>query len=343
MFECPTDGTTMLGEATGGDQCPRCHGSLVGGAWLEQGGIDSSIEIVDDPSSPLLLEVYKCPECERSMAPHFIQGTKVALWRCPGCARLWLPKGVRASIERIRLKRAREEAFASLPEHERKDVVRDIVESQRGPDELPLSLQLLAWVGFPVVRGALRHRTPVFSLLLAAWLVGVHVAITVMDIDPATLGYLADHPGLWSGIRALFVHNDWLHLLGNTYFVLAFGAVVEQRVPRWVAALAFLGGGLAATGIEGLVSAPYTIIYGASGGAAVLLGMALVLERSAHVVVRVVALLFRMRLVTYGVFWALYQVLMGSLGETTVAWWAHGTGFGIGLLLALVAPRVDPD
>ena len=40
------------------------------------------------------------------------------------------------------------------------------------------------------------------------------------------------HSGVWAALQASFAHAGWLHLLGNVYFLAAFGDGVEQRAPR---------------------------------------------------------------------------------------------------------------
>jgi len=73
----------------------------------------------------------------------------------------------------------------------------------------------------------------------ATW--GVAAALVVAFLIELTnqrefitqLGWIPAHPFRWLGLISLtsfFVHAGWLHLLGNLYFLLAFGPGVESRL-----------------------------------------------------------------------------------------------------------------
>ena len=55
-----------------------------------------------------------------------------------------------------------------------------------------------------------------------------------LEAAVARFGYGPAHRGLWVAGKAMFAHAGWWHLLGNVYFLLAFGDGVEQRAPRWL-------------------------------------------------------------------------------------------------------------
>jgi len=89
-------------------------------------------------------------------------------------------------------------------------------------------------------------------------------------------GYLLPDAQLWRAITACLVHFNLLHLVGNVFFLLAFGDAVEQRVPRLLWVGCFLGLGAFSIVCEGFFHAD-GVIAGASGGVSALMGAAAVL------------------------------------------------------------------
>lgn len=70
-----------------------------------------------------------------------------------------------------------------------------------------------------------------------------------------------------------FLHGGWGHLLGNMFFLIAVGALVERTLGRIVYLAAYLLGGLCAVGFYFLVTEQGEILVGASGAIAGLMGL----------------------------------------------------------------------
>jgi membrane associated rhomboid family serine protease len=145
-------------------------------------------------------------------------------------------------------------------------------------------------------------------------------------------------------LTSLFMHADWLHLVGNMLFLVIFGLPAERALgSRRFLALFLVGGAFANLVGAWTLSAQLRPIVGCSGAVSAILGAYLALFPRAHLglvlplglylqFIRVpAALLIGM--------WVLLQLLFtwAGPGFGTVVWWAHIAGFGFGILFAVVS------
>lgn len=175
---------------------------------------------------------------------------------------------------------------------------------------------------------------------------------------PAELGPGAFGDGLTGLLSSMFLHGGFLHLAGNMLFLWIFGDNVEDALGHGRFLLLYLGSGVLAALLQGLLATTSLVpMVGASGAIAGVLGAYLVLYPHARVVTLVpLFLLFPLVEVPAFVFlllWFLLQFWQGSAALVGagkagaaaggVAWWAHVGGFAAGiLLLALLKPRRRP-
>ena len=153
------------------------------------------------------------------------------------------------------------------------------------------------------------------------------------------------HDWLWlRPFTSLFIHADWLHLLGNMLFLVIFGLPAEQALGSRRFLVLFLVGGAFAN-LVGAWTLPGQLrpIIGCSGAVSATLGAYLALFPRSHLglvlplglylqFIRVpAALLIGM--------WVLLQLLFtwAGPGFGTVVWWTHLAGFGFGVVFALVS------
>lgn len=201
-----------------------------------------------------------------------------------------------------------------------------------------------------------RHsRFPWITLLLVAMCVGGFILV---NIHPAgmrpqlirewglvPMQLLGGHRPVQQMLRllsALFVHVNWLHLVGNMLFLLIFGIPTERVLGRGLYLLVFVIGGAAAN-LAGALSVPMaaTAIVGCSGAVSAIMGAYLALFPRAELgvvlplgfyfeFVRVPALLL------IGL-WVLVQLVFTWVGPSfgAVVWWTHIAGFVFGLLAAI--------
>ncbi|MCX7556138.1 rhomboid family intramembrane serine protease [Xanthomonadaceae bacterium JHOS43] len=149
---------------------------------------------------------------------------------------------------------------------------------------------------------------------------------------------------LLSLFTAIFVHADWLHLVGNLLFLVIFGIPAERGLgPGRLLALFLVCGALA--NLAAAISLQHThavVIVGASGAISGVIGAYLALFPRAHLGFVVPLGLFLEFVRTPAslliAIWALLQVVFTFVGPAfgAVAWWAHLTGFCIGVAMALL-------
>ncbi|MFI0978672.1 rhomboid family intramembrane serine protease [Streptomyces sp. NPDC021093] len=139
---------------------------------------------------------------------------------------------------------------------------------------------------------------------------------------------------------ALFVHGNWLHLLGNVLFLYVFGAMTEERMGRTAFALFYVVTGYFALTVYALVHASSDeTLVGASGAISAVLGAFLRLFPRARVTSLFPFLLFlplRFPAWIVLIFWFVLQWLAAQgLGTGAgVAYLAHVVGFAVGFLYA---------
>ena len=141
---------------------------------------------------------------------------------------------------------------------------------------------------------------------------------------------------------ALFLHADWIHLLGNLIFLLIFGLPAERVMGGWrFLTLFLLGGAVANLAAVLAIGAPDSVIIGASGAVSAVIGAYLALFPGARLGVVLPLGLFlefvRVPAPLLIGLWALLQVVFAYSGPTfgTVAWPAHIAGFLFGVVFAL--------
>ncbi len=146
---------------------------------------------------------------------------------------------------------------------------------------------------------------------------------------------------------SMFLHGDWLHLLGNMLFLWIFGNNVEDRLGSIPYLLFYLVGGIAAALAQVVIGPQSEIpLVGASGAIAAALGAYIVLFPGARIVSLVFLGFFYQllevpALIVLG-FWFALQLLNGvvTLGPETaqggVAFFAHIGGFVFGLAVGLL-------
>jgi membrane associated rhomboid family serine protease len=139
-------------------------------------------------------------------------------------------------------------------------------------------------------------------------------------------------------ITSIFLHGDWMHLLGNMLFLWVFGDNIEDSMGHWRFLLFYLLCG-AAAGLAQAAAMPdaQEPTVGASGAVAGILGAYIVLHPKVKILVLAMNW-FPLYLPAYFVLalWIATQVasvLFGIGGQ--VAWWAHIGGFIAGAILVV--------
>lgn len=186
-------------------------------------------------------------------------------------------------------------------------------------------------------------------LVMAFAVIPAHV------FDPA---YLV-RAGFWPVITLFtssFLHGSWLHLIGNMLYLWVFGDNVEDRLGHWRFLLFYLlCGALAA--LAHVLANPSSVVptIGASGAVAGVLGAYVFSYPRARVLALVpigwLVPALRLPVWLYLGLWFLLQLYSGLMPlwaheiADLVAWWAHISGFLVGIALIKLmapAPREEP-
>lgn len=161
-------------------------------------------------------------------------------------------------------------------------------------------------------------------------------------------GYMPGSGTIGSFFSHMFVHANWMHVLGNMLFLWIFGDNVESRLGHVGFLLAYVGTGVAALFAHLLIDGePGRALVGASGAVSGVQGLYFFACPGAKVrlfmwflfVVRVISVPARGIMIIWFVLQDLLPLALG-IGDG-VAHWAHLGGFGTGLLLmAVLSPFV---
>ncbi len=163
-------------------------------------------------------------------------------------------------------------------------------------------------------------------------------------------------------VTSAFVHDGWIHLIGNMLFLWLVGSALEDRWGRAKFVAFYLVGAVAATlCFEMTYTGPPTVLVGASGAVSAAMGAFLVYFSRTNITLWYFMF---MRTGTFQIpayvalpLWLADQALLATLDHhsgmaTNVAYAAHFGGFGFGVAVALFArmvfagppaPTVDSD
>jgi membrane associated rhomboid family serine protease len=150
-----------------------------------------------------------------------------------------------------------------------------------------------------------------------------------------------------TAVTSMFMHGDWLHIIGNMVFLWIFGNNVEDSLGKVRYVVFYLLGGFAATALQTFITLEYGTQaeseipnLGASGAVSAVLGAYLLLLPRARVVTLIFLLFIWIREFPAWIFlgiWFLFQLIAGGMSLVSpeegggVAFFAHIGGFVFGL------------
>lgn len=181
----------------------------------------------------------------------------------------------------------------------------------------------------------------------ALYAVFMEYAVVPASISPA---FFAPE-SLLDMVRSMFLHGDWLHLIGNMLYLYLFGDNIEDRfgIPIYLAV--YFASGMAAVFLQ-VVSDPQSTIpmIGASGAIAGILGAYLVMFPGVQVralipLGRVSTLTTVPAIIVLGLWFVLQivEVSMRPVGGGGVAYFAHIGGFIFGAVVTFVLNIIVPQ
>jgi len=187
---------------------------------------------------------------------------------------------------------------------------------------------------------------------LARRVAAVHAAEKATTIR--RWGLIPSHPSATGFIGHIFLHNDWLHLLGNLLILYLVGPFIEDVWGRGFFAAFYLLSGMVAGALFCLLHGDVNVpLIGASGAIAAVMGAFLVRYARTEIDFIYVFLFmktgrFSAPAMTMLPLWFVEQLVMAFMAEDTpggggVAYSAHVGGFvcGLGVALALKHFRTE--
>lgn len=145
---------------------------------------------------------------------------------------------------------------------------------------------------------------------------------------------------LFTLITSMFLHGDWMHLIGNMVFLWIFADNIEATIGNSRFLVFYILGGLAAHAGHIFFNLGSTVpTVGASGAISAVMGAYLIMFPTSKIKMLLFVMVFRIPAFVFLLFWIGQQVMMGtndlqSIGVEGggVAWWAHIIGFVFGIL-----------
>lgn len=176
-------------------------------------------------------------------------------------------------------------------------------------------------------------------------LLGTLPAGTRFAVGPGTSCVIAPGNGVITLLTSMFMHGGWLHIIGNMWFLWIFGNNVEDSMGHGRFLVFYLLCGLAAAGLQILLTNnPAVPMVGASGAIGGVMGAYILLYPRVHVHLLIFLGFFVTTVAVPAVFmlgyWFLLQLFGGFASAASqgggVAFWAHVGGFVAGALLVLL-------
>jgi membrane associated rhomboid family serine protease len=224
---------------------------------------------------------------------------------------------------------------------------------------------------FPIKDNVPTRTFPIVTVLLigvnaAVWLFYqvpdleasvMELAYQPCEVDDSCAGRSTGEDWHVTALTSMFMHGDWLHIIGNMLFLWIFGNNVEDAMGHVRFLVFYLLAGFGATALQTFVTLQYgsdldaTIPnLGASGAVSGVLGAYLLLLPRASVLILIFLGLILIREVPAFLFlgfWFLFQLLQGGFSIVQpqegggVAFFAHigGFVFGMAAVYAFAARR----
>jgi len=262
------DGTSL--------RCPTCRGEAVTAFRMKKrvGGIltDSMTQLATAYKTKSRL---RCTVCERRMLmiPMAAGDEKFELEHCQNCAMFWFAEG---ELQKLPTNRAGEIPGISNPDQIVRETaaiaeVRQIRDLSEAGEPAETWKYVVGLLGLPVEYNHSSQNQPLATWSIAAVCTIVFlITLTYPGSLIWQLGFIPDHAMRYGGLNLLtsfFTHGDWMHLLGNMYFLCVFGDNVEERLGLRKYLLMLISGALAGILLHSLIDPRSSVpLIGASAG-----------------------------------------------------------------------------
>lgn len=346
------------------DVCRQC-----GGIWFDPGEMKEYIEFMiedhdDIPNAKI--EIGKeieatgdetglakgCPRCDVAMTEfNYAYDSNIMLDRCPSCGGVWTDgeEAHKLAIHRKGNPRLDKLGASVMDHYQKGDVLHEMGKLGKDlSDDVTRSWYFFPRIILPLGDDVYRSTFPFFVICIILINTAIHFyqVFGVEDIEAFIMQYaripsrILEGEGYFTFISAMFIHGDWLHLIGNMYFFWIFADNMEDALGhfRFVIFYFLCGfcGGLLHIAFYSSSGIPS---IGASGAISGIMGGYFVLYPHAKIGTLLISTVIGIPAYIYLGVWIAFQILYGSIylsmGVTGgVGWLAHIGGFVSGALMA---------
>lgn len=221
----------------------------------------------------------RCPICRKAMreVPVPVEGRELSLDVCRSCQFIWFDP---SELERLPRRLPESPKREKLPQKAREMIavaeVEKVANESAAGDDISGPEDSWKWIpglfGMPVEdQVPLRRCMPWITWGLTAALVAVFL-LTLSNLEAAIWEFGLIPAKLWrygglTLLTAFFLHGGWMHLIGNSYFLVVFGDNVEDYLGRVKFVVLLLSAELLCAGLHALLDPrPGVPCVGASGG-----------------------------------------------------------------------------
>lgn len=330
--------------------CPRCRRQLMerfrfedvlldrclgcGGQWFDPGGIKivPEVPVPSPPGQPgphtsggifTPLSSKACPRCMRHLLrAHLGPERSISIEACDKCQGIWLDE---EQLDRLRGYRG---------------VGATAKEMNRATTWGEWWFQFL--LGLPLEFGVKPRGLPWLTLALltinASLFVPFWMGKWTLFEHGRILGLVPND--FFDGLNALglftymFIHVDFWHLLGNTYFLYILGRSVEDVLGRTRLFILYVTSGMVGGIAHALFTGnPAVPMFGASAAVSGIMAGYMVLFHGARLTFMFLFFQRKLSALAFAWLWIVLQGAYAYAGVDGVAWMAHIGGFMAGLIL----------
>ena len=212
------------------DTCPVCFG-----VWLDQDEIDVLGDVDIDPAFLKTLVGRSanrmCPRGHGFMNEHVIPDLlKSPIDRCPVCRGLWLDGDERYALAKSSTRGGQTDRKVELAK-------RGLIWAAQILTQLPVEVENPA-------RGTPWAVYSLCALFIATYIASVYGVFYARDYALIASALRSDPSRIYTLVTHTLFHADWMHLLGNLYFLYIFGDNVEHIYGHRRFLILFFGAGL---------------------------------------------------------------------------------------------------
>jgi membrane associated rhomboid family serine protease len=348
------------------DKCPNCKG-----IWFDSDEFINSVRALAENKeiSPQLPQLFKsrvvqtvslfdekdkiCPRCNQKLIKfNYGYDSNVFLDKCTMCQGIWADETEIREIARyLKLDPRVQEIGKSLIEINQTQ--KDITELGNALSDRSPILAFMPILILPLGDEIATTKFPKINLSIIGLCVITYIYQFFVTANPIAFiqqfgvipSQILQREMFYSLFTSMFLHGDFLHLLGNMFFLWIFGDNVEDRFSSLGYIAFYLACGVAANFMHIYFNASSTNpAIGASGAISGIMGAYLIFYPTARIKTLIISRIIQVPAFLWLGTWFLFQLIFGfiyhSAGVSNIAWFAHIGGFVFGGVVAYLIKKL---